>query len=194
MGFFSSTKLKKSGADDGDDYSEHPVWRNPSSTRHIHSPVRERDFQSRNYYHRAGFIEPEDRNIPHGRHSFHRTSRRESADHGRGRRAAAPSLSPMRARYENEHRAAYRQRTRSPRASSRSRAPESWTSFRAGQQRSLSPGRFVAEDRRKGRQGRGNDGGLAEQLAGLNVGREERRYGRRRPSYTSRVERIYEIK
>jgi len=189
MGLFSSIKTKKSGADKNDDYSEHPVRHNRSSARRIHSPTCGRDFQIRNRYHRTGFIEPEYQ----ATRSDRRSSRRESVDHGRGRRAAAPSLSPMRATYENEHRAAFRQRTRSPRASSRSRASESWNSFRSGRQRSSSLGRSVTKDRQRRQHRCGDDDGLAEQLAGLSMGQDERRYGRRRPSCRSRVERKYEI-
>ncbi|KAK5946783.1 hypothetical protein PMZ80_000926 [Knufia obscura] len=164
---------------------------------------------SRNPYHRTprGFIEPEDYNT----HTRGRRRESHDHDHARGRRAGAPNVSPTRAAYENAR--AYRQRSPPARRTSRSRTrygggggvsaadfhEKPYTSSRGfGRQRSASPGASYPRygggggggGSRRGR--KGSDGGLAERMAGFSLG-EERRYGRRRPSYSSKVERIYEI-
>lgn len=212
MGLFSSSK--KSGVSfghDDDDHNSHQSARR-SSTRRSSFARRERDhereqrvhlereFRITNPYHRSGpqyqqgFVEDEEHDRPHRG----RRSRRESHDPSRSRRAGAPSLSPSRATYENQnHRSAYRQRssTRHEGVSGFFSNPHGAGARRSSRQRSASPGRVQqpSHHRSHRRHRDADDGGLAERLAGFSLGGEERRHGRRRPSYTSRIQRIYEL-
>lgn len=213
MGLFSSSKKSSVsfGHDDGDHNSHPPARR--SSTRRSSFARRERDhereqrvhlereFRITNPYHRSGppyqqgFVEDED----HDRTHRGRRSRRESHDPSRARRAGAPSLSPARATYENQnHRSAYRQRSSTRHESVSgffSSNPQGAGARRSSRQRSASPGRVQqpSHHRSHRRHRDADDGGLAKRLAGFSLGGEERRHGRRRPSYTSRVQRIYEL-
>jgi len=211
MGLFSSSK--KSGVSfgyDDDDHNNHNSSRRRSSARRSSFARRERDHEReqrahlerelriRNPYHRTprepfhGFVEEEDDDQPHRGRGYRR---RESRDHVRDRRAGAPSLSPTRAAYENQnHRSAYRQRSSTRHGGESGLFSNSHGARRPSRQRSASPDRMYQPSRhRSHRRQRDDDGGLAERLAGFSLGGEERRYGRRRPSYASRVQRIYEL-
>jgi len=204
MGLFNSSERKKSNAGFGHDPSDHRDYHTSRRSSFARHDLLERDFRIRNPYHRTlghsrhqpGFVEDTDHHNPHG----HRSSRRESHDHSRSRRSGAPSLSPTRATYENQHyRSAYRRQSPAP-ASSRSRQISSAdfhsTPFRSqsGRQRSASPGRSYSQStHQRHRRHDEGDGGLAERLAGFSMGGEERKYGRRRLSFTTKVERIFDL-
>lgn len=201
MGLLSSSTRKKSGVSFGHDHDDRH-----SGCRERHRPERSSrsHFTDPNPWH--DFFAGEE-------NSHHHRSRRSSHNHSR--RAAGPSLSPTRI-YEMAH--SYRQRTRRP-SRTRKHHDVSSSDFHANpfsrltrhsssRQRSASPDNPFASYGTRRRESKSkhhifgrdyrrdlrDDHDLSERLAGFSMRDEpERRYGRRRPSHISKIERIYEL-